>query len=381
MKILVLMGKFGMGHASAAYSLAQRIEHVNPEAKIKVVDFLEYAVPDYSDKLYQAFGTVVTRRSRLYNYYYISQEKKGPDQKPAFLHYFVKKAGQLVAEEQPDVIFCTLPLCAQIISRYKIEQKNRLPLITCITDISSHSEWINSGTSIYLVPSQSVKNRLREKGVSDQQIFVFGIPVREEFDQQVKKVSKKKKILIMGGGLGLLPKTPEFYERLNRENNLEITVITGKNKEMFHQLEGKYQHIHVVGYSDEVYRYMKEADVVISKPGGITLFESIHSETPLLVFEPFLQQEINNTGFIINHGIGMILKKDPQLCLFEISRIINDDRLLMQMKHNAQRLKQEYDQDLISGILKRLNQESIKSYGEAATSEIQSYGEQEVIYV
>ena len=128
-------------------------------------------------------------------------------------------------------------------------------------------------------------------------------------------------------------------------------MITGKNQEIYKKLHGKYENIDVIGYTNEVYRYMQEADVVISKPGGITLFETIHAGTPLLVFEPFLQQEINNTGFIVGRGIGMILEKNPMDCVREISKIVHDDTLLDAMKANVDRLKREYDQTVIGQVL------------------------------
>ena len=49
---------------------------------------------------------------------------------------------------------------------------------------------------------------------------------------------------------------------------------------------------------DAMKRYMAQADLILSKPGGITLFETICSELPLLAFSPFLQQEINNSRLL-----------------------------------------------------------------------------------
>lgn len=63
MKLLFLTGKFGMGHYSAAFSLAERVSRVNPEADIVIRDIFEYAMPYYSDKVYHAFGVMVTHCS------------------------------------------------------------------------------------------------------------------------------------------------------------------------------------------------------------------------------------------------------------------------------------------------------------------------------
>ena len=44
----------------------------------------------------------------------------------------------------------------------------------------------------------------------------------------------------------------------------------------------------------ELSDYLKESDVIITKPGGITTFEAIKARTPLYVIEPTLEQELGN---------------------------------------------------------------------------------------
>ena len=102
MKLLFLTGKFGMGHYSAAFSLAERVSRVNPEADIVIRDIFEYAMPYYSDKVYHAFGVMVTHCSGTYNKYYNHMERKGPDLKPVFLPWFLKKI--------KNILYCHHPL-------------------------------------------------------------------------------------------------------------------------------------------------------------------------------------------------------------------------------------------------------------------------------
>ena len=94
----------------------------------------------------------------------------------------------------------------------------------------------------------------------------------------------------MGGGLGLLPRKDSFYEALDALPGVRTTLITGGNQKLYDRLHGRYGHIEVLGFTDKVYEYMARADLLLSKPGGITLFETITSELPILAWEPFLQQ-------------------------------------------------------------------------------------------
>ena len=71
----------------------------------------------------------------------------------------------------------------------------------------------------------------------------------------------RSNILIMGGGLGILPESNEFYEELNDSGHIRVTVITGKKSGNLQKASRKYENIEVIGYTNEVYRYMQEADV------------------------------------------------------------------------------------------------------------------------
>jgi len=352
MKILILTGKFGMGHYSVSKSLCEEIKSKYPNVSVVIKDVFDYTLPTYSNTIYKAFNVMVNKGSVFYNQVYKITENRKYNMNPMFLRYFLPKLDKLVKDIGPNIIISTLPFCSQLVSRYKIKYNPSLPLITCITDISSHSEWINENTNCYLVGSNSLKKDLILKGVPENKIFINGIPVKEEFKKTItNNSSNEKQLLIMGGGLGLLPKSMEFYNQLNSLKNVKTTVITGNNTEIYNMLHDKYENINVLGYTDEVYKYMQQADLILSKPGGITLFESIFSETPLIAFKPFLQQEINNTSFILNNGIGKVLETSPDKCFDKIKKIIYDDKILNVLSNNIKNLKKQFDCTVIEKVL------------------------------
>ena len=59
----------------------------------------------------------------------------------------------------------------------------------------------------------------------------------------------------------------------------------------------RYEDVKVLGYTENISKYMRWADLVITKAGGITLFEILHSQVPLFVIHPFLEQEMNNARY------------------------------------------------------------------------------------
>ena len=367
MNVLILTGKFGMGHYSASHSLQQQIKEKFPNAHITIVDFFHYTFPKTSKLIYQTFTFMINRASLCYNWYYKFSDEHPLHTTPFVNDRLLKSLSHLIEEQNPICVISTLPFCSQLMSAYKKKTSSNLPFITCITDISTHSEWIHPATDCYLVATPSIANTLIKKGISSVQIEVIGSPVKPEFrkssDEKLDVVaSLEKKILIMGGGLGPLPKNPVFYQSLNELSHVKTTVIVGKNERLFHLLYKKYENIEVIGFTDEVYKYMQQADLIISKPGGITVFEAIHSELPILVIEPFLQQEINNAKFVHHHQVGKILTRKNFKNSNYIQNVIYDEGALAQMRFNMRKLKRQINLDAIERLISTFQVQELGEY-------------------
>lgn len=360
MNVLILTGKFGMGHWSAAQSLRQQLLHSFPDASAEVVDFPACAMPHLSKALYKCFDFIVSYGSPLFNAYYNFTAQGEPDACPPFAEHLLDCLAELLCARRPDAVIATHPLCAQLMSRLrekslKYKAGLDLPLITCVTDVTSHPEWINQHTDCYLVPSLEIRQKLAAGGVDASLICVTGIPVREEFRKLSRRRSgKRRKLLIMGGGLGLLPKTPSFYAALNALPDTDTTIITGNNQKLFEQLHGRWEHIQALGYTERVWDYMSSADLLVTKPGGITLFEAVFTQCPILCLPPALQQERGNAEWVVSAGIGWTAKR--RSCAGEIQEILSDRQRLsaasIQMGYLREQLQAGMPGRLLEAIVK-----------------------------
>lgn len=327
MEILILTGKFGMGHWSAALSIQEQLEREGHQAQ--VVDFFAYALPETAPALYRGFNLLVTYGGGIYNLFH--RMKRNEEGEVPLASQFTRRLAGLLAVTRPDVVVSTHPVCSGVVARYKAERTSALPLVTCVTDITSHSEWIHPGTDRYLVAGEDVKTALVRKGVDAERVTVTGIPVRAQFSSELRRMDGPRQLLIMGGGLGLMPRKDSFYEALNALPGVHTTILTGKNQKLYDRLAGKYENIEVVAFTDRVYEYMGRAHLMLSKPGGITTFEAIAAQLPMLAWEPFLEQERENARFLVAHGLGRVVPKDEEDCLAAIRACIHDDVLLERM--------------------------------------------------
>lgn len=357
MKILILTGRFGLGHYSVSEAIKQEINNTNSNIEVEIIDILDYLMPKASELIYKSFNVLVTKWSNLYNFINTNNEENNIK---TFNYIFVKKIDKLLEEYKPNIIISTLPISSQYISKYKSIKKSNIPLFTFITDISSHNEWIHKNTDFYFVGDISIKRSLINKGISESKIIVTGIPVKQQFKNNVIEFNKKKtkEILIMGGGLGLISFNEDLFNKLNNEKDIKTTIITGNNRSMYEELKSKYKNINVIGYTNKINEYMRNADLIVSKSGGITLFEAIYSETPIYVVNPFLMQEVKNARFIEERGIGQVVWNEKADITDDILSIINDDESIEIMKNNMKKIKENVNQEEILRIINRFGKEA-----------------------
>jgi len=340
MNIIILTGRFGMGHIKAAEAIKEQIKTENPQSSVEIIDFIDYMFPALSKGIYRTFNFLVSRCSGLYN---AINKTAGKHSGVPMRLTFTRRIDKLIETYKADAIVVAFPVCSQYISSYKKMRGCSIPLYTYITDITAHEEWIAPGTDKYFVGDVTTKNALLSKGVSEDKIVVSGIPVRQRFyTLEEKPVTGRKEVLIMGGGLGLIPSTDHFLKKLSACRDVGVTVITGKNEKLRRELSEKFPKIHVIGYTDKVCEYMQKADLLVSKAGGITTFEAIAAATPLYVIKPFLEQEFGNAKYIEDHNIGRVLWDTRADEAKDILELLDNEPLLGAMKKNMETISRQF---------------------------------------
>ncbi|MEG0291924.1 MAG: glycosyltransferase [Anaerovoracaceae bacterium] len=346
MKVLILTGKFGMGHCSAANSIKEMLKKANHE--VEIVDIVESLAPVMNKVIYGSFNKIVKSSPELYNWFIKATDKN--ESAIPFKKIMGRKTGRIIDKSEADIVISTLHLSSQYVGIYKELSGNKVPLFTVITDISSKDEWIAPNTDRYFVATEKVKNGLVKKGIPSHIIQVSGIPVRSVFSpkrRDVNSIKDKKEILIMGGGLGLMPIPESQLKALNCNGNFKTTIITGSNAELHNKLKNRYHNINVVGFVKNVDEYMKNADLLVTKAGGICMFEAIRSELPMFVVEPFLAQEMANANFIKEKNIGDVCSANDMEYANKISKLLDDDSKIISMRRNMRELKKKVSQERI----------------------------------
>jgi UDP-N-acetylglucosamine:LPS N-acetylglucosamine transferase len=322
-----------MGHASVASALRERLEGEGHTAR--VADLFRCAMPELAPAMYRGFDLVVTHASGVYDLVHRSSRNSGGE--AVLTGTLSRGLERLLDQFRPDLVLSTHPSCSWAMSRLKAQGKSRLPLVTCVTDVTDHAEWLCPGTDLYLVAAERVAAGLAAKGGDRSRMMVTGIPVRPDFVPGAPRQDGVREVLIMGGGLGLMPRSDGFYQALSALPGVRTTILTGNNQKLYDRLRGRYPHIEAVPFTREVARYMGRSHLMLSKPGGVTAFEAIAARLPMLIWEPFLAQERENARFLSSEGMGLIVPKEESACLAAIRESVYDDALLGRMRSAMER--------------------------------------------
>jgi len=128
---------------------------------------------------------------------------------------------------------------------------------------------------------------------------------------------------------------------LSIETPLELVVVAGKNEELRSRLEGAPRpdrhRLKLVGFTTEMDELMAVADLVVSKPGGLTTSEALARGAAMVVVNPIPGQESRNSDYLLENGAAVKVNNLATLP-YKLTGLICDPARIARLKENARRL-------------------------------------------
>lgn len=352
MKTLILTVSAGGGHIHAANAVKDYIHMNSPESEIKILDTLKYINPVIDKVVIGSYLKTIKITPSLFGKLYDYSESE-----LGFTSSVTNKFSELMAyrflptlqEYKPEIIVCTHPIPAEMISILKEQGKLSIPVITILTDYAPHNLWLNPCIDAYVVSNSDMIGEMVERGIDKNTIYDFGIPVELSFINTYDKAKvfnelgldiSKTTLLVMGGSLGM-GKISDIYDELLKVNaDIQIIVITGSNKKLYAELskiDVPYdKKTKIIGFTKEVNKYMQVSDLLLTKPGGLTITEALVCRIPLAVFSPIPGQEEKNIEFLLKHNLAINLGS-PKNCRKKIEEILKSKEILTDIKSNCEK--------------------------------------------
>lgn len=186
----------------------------------------------------------------------------------------------------------------------------------------------------YFIPAEDMKSEFLRLGISDEKLIASGIPVHQEFHKAGNRENARKNlnlppdwpvVLLMCGSLGCGP-IRKIAKRIRKELPEEATlvVICGRNERLFvsmSDLEGPG--IRVLGFSREIARYMDAADLIVTKPGGLSATEAANKHLPMVFLNTVGGCEERNFERFINRGYAWGSKAPEQVVRLAVQLVEN----------------------------------------------------------
>ncbi|WP_394777347.1 glycosyltransferase [Undibacterium sp.] len=320
-KILLLSVSAGAGHMRAAEAI--RASAGNADVEITHLDAMEFVTAAFR-KLYTDFYIkLVNKAPGLWGYLYNMTHEAQADSTLERLRRQLERmnARALMREIKafrPDAIICTHFLPAEMLSRLIRKGELHCPVWVQVTDFDLHRMWVHEHMSGYFAANDEVAFRMRSQGIAADTIHITGIPIMPAFGQVPDRATcareygldpQRRTFLLMGGGTGVGSMDTIAARLLGIEGDFQLIVLTGKNTALLADLEAMAKawpgRLFPQGFTRQVERLMACADLIVTKPGGLTSSECLAMGLPMIVNAPIPGQEERNADFLLEQGVAL----------------------------------------------------------------------------
>lgn len=362
-KILILTTSTGEGHNQAAKSISTTFEKYG--YKVILHDFLKSNSKLLTNIFIKGYEICASVFPKTYGLAYKITDKIFINTLLSLVFTITKiKINKLIKDIEPDIILVTHPFAVTIVSALKRKGVD-IPAIVIVTDFKAHSTYINKNIDAYITASNETKIDLYNQGIDNNKIFTYGIPVKDDFffnnldAKLLKKEDDYFNILLMSGSMGLKNISYVLKELLNNSNKLRITVVCGKNENLRKNLLNenisplKNKKLHILGFSKDIDSLMDYSDLIITKPGGLTVTEAINKNLPLLIPFAIPGQETQNVEFLTSNGCAIYIDNLLELN-FIIDDLIKNPDKLDKIRLNLSKLSSHYSKEKVVELANKL---------------------------
>jgi processive 1,2-diacylglycerol beta-glucosyltransferase len=229
----------------------------------------------------------------------------------------------------PELVIATEIGAVEIAALGKREGWFDAPILAVQTDYHAEPPWVQAEVDYYCVGSDEARTQLVAWGASAQRILISGVPIDPGFALRMDRVEvlrslglvpRKPVVLVMGGGMGPAP-LDEIVRSLQRcDLPLQVIAIAGHNRAMRRRLERLRGRVgldlSIFGWTSRVTELMASADLLVTKPGGVTVAEALAAGVPLLLTEPLPGPEERHVRYLVDRGAAVYaesLARIPEL--------------------------------------------------------------------
>jgi processive 1,2-diacylglycerol beta-glucosyltransferase len=354
-KVLIFTMQVGSGHLMPAQSVRAALAARHPRIATRLVNTAtDLGVASFEKSLVSSWRFSL-EHPLLFNLLYAATRKR-----LRLVRVFdtivsrpiVARLAQFLAQEKPDLVFCTHCTAANVIGRMKERGECAVPTVVFITDaFDAHAIWFAGASDYYIFPDRDRLDILHRAGIRPKQIRVMGFPLREGFAGRPAGRARTRRgtgarlaVLLAFGGEGRGKAEKQVRAILAADLALDLVVVCGRNdglrKRLSHLAASaarpRRTRVTIHGYVQDMHNLLTAADVTMGKSGASFTWESLFCRKPFLITHA-MSTEWGCRDFVVQHRVGWYAPRIvDQLAI--LRTLVEEPSVLAEYRGNCRRL-------------------------------------------
>ena len=322
MEVLVLSCGMGGGHNSAGQAVAEELQRRGH--CVTFMNAFDLKGKQTSAFVNNAYISIAQRAPRLFGAIYSlgSAYRRLPIQSPVYWvnGKMVKYLARYLDAHHYDAIVASHTFPAQTLTKMKREGIPLPKTFFVATDYTCTPFEEESDCDYTVIPSPELQEEFCHYGFDKNRLLPFGIPVRQEFAEDMPRDAARRKLgwdsdsfvmLLSGGSIGagqISTAIAVLRPFLSGDRRRRLVVICGNNRKLYETLGRECAgcgQIILMEKTSQMADLMHGCDVFISKPGGLSSTEAAAAGVPLIHISPIPGCESHNFRFFADHGMSI----------------------------------------------------------------------------
>lgn len=318
MRILILSANTGNGHNATAKSVGERLERLGAECE--TVDALRFISEKVSRFISWGHSYVYRRLPKLFGRAYRYEE----NHPPKFIYDQCIKGADALLEKLSggnyDAVLCVHVFSAMMMTELRKRGKTSVRTYFLATDYTCSPGVSELDMDGFFIPHAALTDEFLHAGIPAEKLIPTGIPIRTEFCEAEDRAAARAKLGLPADrtlaavsfgsmGCGHLEKwAPRLLRAIPKDAGL--VVLCGNNEKLYRSLlpytkkNGMAERLFPVAFTDEVFSYMSACDLNVTKPGGLTVTESVAKRLPMVLLDAVAGCERRNLEFMTRMEIA-----------------------------------------------------------------------------
>ena len=307
----------GEGHNSTARAVMEALEAKGVSCRLE--DALACLSPRFSKfvcnwhvRLYKYGPMLIDASYRAMEHNPAEPEEATPVYE--LLAMGAERLHDLLREGGYGAVLCTHVFAGLMMTEVRRVWGAEMPCYFAATDYTCSPTVESCQLDGYFLPAEDLIPEFAAVGLPKEKLLPTGIPTCRAFRSRGDRAQARRALrlpaegalaLLLGGSMGAGPIRKIALGPLEK-SGATVAAVCGNNEDLCRSLEELSDpRLRVVGFTSRIAEYMDAADLIVTKPGGLTVTEAACKHVPMVLINAVGGCERRNFEYFLSRGCAM----------------------------------------------------------------------------